>query len=319
LKFKIRNNVEKMKATRILCMGVVSLMALGGRLWACACGCGVFDVSGSGMLPDGPGGMAFVSYGYLDQDQNWHESSEAPAANNDNKRIESQFATVGLQYMFSRSWGVEAELPYTFRTFKAVDDATGKVKSHSLSGLGDIRLRAIYTGFSEEMSSGISVGLQVPTGSYREDPDFVDRDTQIGTGSLEILLGGFYRGHLGSQRVWDWFAQFQLALPTYTQDSYRPGIEFNSALGVDYTGLTVGKMQISPVAQIVFSDRASDSGANSEPDNTGYQRILLSPGVEFYMQPVKIYFDAEFPVFQNYTGNQLAAPVMFKASLSYLF
>jgi hypothetical protein len=311
-----------MKVTKICWMSGLMLIAVVGvanRGWACACGCGVFDVSGSAMLPNGPGGMAFVAYDFVDQDQNWHESSDAPAADNDNKRIESQFTAVGLQYMFNRRWGVEAELPYTFRTFKAVDDATGRVTSHSWSGLGDVRLRAIYTGFSEEMTSGVSAGLQLPTGSYREDSDFVDRDTQIGTGSLEVLLGGFYRGHVDRQRLWDWFAQFQLALPTFTQDSYRPGIEFNSAVGVDYTGLAVGKVQISPVAQVVFSNRASDSGANSEADNTGYQRILLSPGIEFHIHPVKIYFDAEFPVFQNYTGNQLAAPVMFKASLSYLF
>jgi len=294
-------------------------MALGGHAWGCACGCGVFDVSGSGMLPDGPGGMVFVSYDFMDQDHNWHESSEAPAANNDDKRLESQFTAVGLQYMFNRSWGAQVELPYTFRTFKAVDDATGQVASHSWSGLGDMRVRAIYTGFKEDMSTGVSVGLQLPTGSYREDPDLVDRDTQIGTGSVELLLGAFYRGHFDPKQLWDWFAQCQLELPTYTQDSYRPGIEFDSSMGVEYKGFSVGKAQITPVAQFIFSDRSSDSGANSDPDETGYQRILLSPGVEFYMHPVKVYFDAEFPVFQNYNGNQLAAPVLFKAALSYMF
>ena len=30
--------------------------------WACACGCGVFDVGTSSMFPEGPGGMAFVEY-----------------------------------------------------------------------------------------------------------------------------------------------------------------------------------------------------------------------------------------------------------------
>jgi len=34
---------------------------------------------------------------------------------------------------------------------------------------------------------------------------------------------------------------------------------------------------------------------------------------------VKIYADAEFPVFQHFTGDQLAAPVMFKLSVSYMF
>src|SRR5271154_18946 len=92
---------------------------------ACACGCGVFDVGGSGMLPDGAGGMAFVQYDYMDQNQNWSGSSKASAADNDDKKLESQFTVLGLQYMFNRSWGVQAELPYTFRDFTGTDEGTG--------------------------------------------------------------------------------------------------------------------------------------------------------------------------------------------------
>jgi len=51
----------------------------------------------------------------------------------------------------------------------------------------------------------------------------------------------------------------------------------------------------------------------------GYQRILLAPGIEFHIHPVKIYADAEFPVYQNFTGNQLAVPVMFKLRVSWVF
>ncbi|HUJ11856.1 MAG TPA: hypothetical protein VL171_17740 [Verrucomicrobiae bacterium] len=299
--------------------GLLAVILVPSIVHACACGCGIFDVGGSGMLPDQPGGMAFVEYDYMNQTRNWHDSSSAPGANNDDKRLESQFTTVGLQYMFNRAWGVQAELPYTFRTFKATDDATGRVATHSWGGLGDVRLRGIYTGFSEDMSTGVSLGLKLPTGSFREDTELVDRDTQIGTGGLEVLLGGFHRRHLGREGKWDWFNQFQLELPTYIQDHYRPGIEFDAATGIVYTGFTVGGVRISPLGQILFSDRASDSGANSAPDNTGYQRVLLSPGVEFHIHPVKIYFDAEFPVYQNFIGNQLAAPVMFKATASFMF
>ena len=46
---------------------------------------------------------------------------------------------------------------------------------------------------------------------------------------------------------------------------------------------------------------------------------MLSPGIEFHIHPVKIYADVEVPVFQNLNGNQLAAPVLFKLSMSYMF
>jgi hypothetical protein len=79
-------------------------------------------------------------------------------------------------------------------------------------------------------------------------------------------------------------------------------------------------LRITPIAQAIFSERTSDSGANaSNPVASGYQRLLLSPGIEVDFHPVKLYADAEFPVYQNFTGNQLAAPVLFKVSLSFMF
>ena len=315
---KSKNKRNNSAAVKVGCGLLVGVLAP-SVVHACACGCGVFDVGGSGMFPNGAGGMAFLQYDYMDQNRNWSGTSTAPAANNDDKEIESHFTTLGLQYMFNSSWGVQAELPYTFRYFKGTDDATSEIASHRWSGLGDIRVQAIYTGFSADLSSGVSLGLKLPTGSFHEDTDLVDRDTQIGSGSTDILLGGFYRGNLDKNQKWDWFAQFQLDMPVAIQDDYRPGIEFDSAAGIDYKGFSIGRVRISPLAQVLFSTRASDSGSNADPDNTGYERIMLSPGIEFHIHPVKIYADVEVPVFQNLTGNQLAAPVLFKVSMSYMF
>jgi hypothetical protein len=161
--------------------------------------------------------------------------------------------------------------------------------------------------------------LKLPTGSYSRFAEVVDRDTQIGTGSTDLLLGGFYRGNLTQDEKWDWFGQVQLDVPTLTQAGYRPGTEVDAAGGIDYKGLTIGRVRISPLAQIIVSERTSDRGSNASPDNSGYQRVILSPGIEFHVHPVKIYADAEFPVFQHFTGNQLAAPVLFKVSLSFMF
>jgi hypothetical protein len=93
----------------------------------------------------------------------------------------------------------------------------------------------------------------------------------------------------------------------------------DTAAGIDYKGFSLGRVKISPLAQVIFSERTSDSGAAADSGNSGYQRVLLSPGIEFHIHPVKLYADAEFPVYQNLTGNQLAAPVLFKVSLSFMF
>jgi hypothetical protein len=220
--------------------------------------------------------------------------------------------------MFNSSWGVEAELPYDFRTFKT-DVGGGDIVTKNWNQLGDIRVQGIYTGFFADQSAGVTFGLKLPTGSYTFDPDIVDRDTQIGTGSTDILLGGFYRGNLDSNQRWDWFAQGLLDVPTLIQNQYRPGVELDTAAGIDYKGFSLGRVRISPVAQAIFSYRSSDSGDAASPDNSGYERLMLSPGIEFHIHPVKIYADVEIPVFQNFTGNQVAAPVLFKVSMSYMF
>jgi len=281
--------------------------------WACACGCGVFDVGTSSMFPDGAGGTAFLQYDYQDQNRNWSGASQAPAANNDDKEIRTDFVTAGLQYMFNSSWGVQAEVPFAYRYFKTADGST------TWGSLGDIRVEGIYTGLMADLSAGVTFGVKLPTGNDNFNPGLVDRDTQIGSGSTDILLGGFYRHNLDRNQKWDWFAQLQLDVPVLIQAQYRPGVELDTAAGIDYKGWSVGRVKISPVGQVIFSERTSDSGAAANSENSGYQRILLSPGVEFHIHPVKFYADVELPVFQNVTGNQVVAPVLFKASVSFMF
>ena len=191
--------------------------------------------------------------------------------------------------------------------------------SRQWNALGDIRIEGIYTGFAADLSSGLTFGLKLPTGSHNRDADVVDRDTQIGSGSTDILLGGFHRGNLTADEKWDWFAQAEFDLPVLTQGDYRPGFELDASAGIDYKGISFGRLRISPLAQVIISERTSDYGAAADSDNSGYTRVLLSPGIEFHFHPVKVYADVELPVFQHVTGNQVVAPALFKLNVSYMF
>jgi hypothetical protein len=306
--------------------------------WGCACGCGVFDVGTSSMIPQGPGGMAFVEFDFQDQTRNWSNTGPAPTADNGDREIRTDFTTYGLQYMFNRTWGFQAEIPYDFRDFKTVGGPTGNtVQTVKWSCLGDIRLEGIYTGFSEDMSSGLTFGLKLPTGDFTHNDAYgdVDRDTEIGTGSTDALLGGYTRHALTSNNYWTWFAQGIVDVPVLTQAQYRPGVEVDAALGVYYKGWVLHRLRITPLAQVIGSLRTSDSGnyasggvddPNNQPPNnpvggrsSGYQRILLSPGIEFDFKRWTVYADAELPVFQDFVGNQLVAPFLFKMYAEYHF
>lgn len=285
--------------------------------WACACGCGVFDVGTSAMLPTGSGGTAYIEYDFMDQNRNWSGTAAAPASNNDDKEIRSHFFTAGFQYMIDHDWGVMADIPFWDRTFRTTDDG-GNVVSFRHADLGDVRIRGMYTGFSADMSSGVTFGLKLPTGNYTY-PNF-DRDTAIGTGSVDALLGAFGQGALTDEQSWTWFVQGNLDVPMLTQGDYRPGGEIDAAAGTYYRGWSLGgDVRLTPVVQTIASYRFRDRGAAGLPNDSGYRRLLLSPGLELDMGDFRVYGDVEVPVYQQVNGNQLTAEILSKVILAYRF
>jgi len=280
---------------------------------ACACGCGVFDVGTGSVLMGGPGGIAFLEYDFMDQNRNWRGTSSAPAAANADKQIRTDFFTLGGAYMFNTDWGVMAELPFWNRKFRTDD---GGVQSFSHAAFGDMRLMAVYGGLSDDLSTQVEAGVKLPTGDFKY-ANF-DRDTEIGTGSTDLMLGLNHRGALDKDYKWMWFGQVMWDQPLADQGGYRPGAEVDGALGVYYTFQNIPSgTAVAPMLQFIVSHRAHDGGPEGDPANTGYDRLMISPGVEFDLGNWKLYGDVEFPLYQDMTGNQLVAPELFKAILSY--
>src|SRR5471030_2466216 len=71
------------------------------RARACACGCGVYEVGTDSMFPHDTGQMFFLENDFQDQNRNWHGAATAPAANNPDQDIRTDFVTAGLQSMFN--------------------------------------------------------------------------------------------------------------------------------------------------------------------------------------------------------------------------
>ena len=80
---------------------------------ACACGCAVFDVGSTALLPkEGDhGGAVYFEWDYSNQNTNWSGTSKAPAANNSDKNILTNWLVVGANYMINRDWGVTGTDP----------------------------------------------------------------------------------------------------------------------------------------------------------------------------------------------------------------
>ena len=72
-------------------------------------------------------------------------------------------------------------------------------------------------------------------------------------------------------------------VPVALQGGYRPGHEFNGVVGVYYDNLIFqgGAFRISPLLQLIASVRAPDAGLLADRPDSGYERLMLSPGIQF--------------------------------------
>ena len=290
------------------------------NLHACACGCSVFDTGTLWNFPTGPGGMVYSEYAFSSQSHNWNNLGPSASANNDDKLIQTSWMIAGLQYFFNKDWGMELQVPTASRIYArnvSNDDGSTSINNSNWYSLGDMRLTGYYTGLMKNMNTGLQFGLKLPTGTWNQSG--IDRDNQIGTGSTDLLLGFYTHHHFVPGSNLNWFAQSMFDLPMIIQAGYRPGVELDSALGFYVDGIHFGKVQVQPIGQMLVSNRASDSGINSSPQNTGYQRVMLSPGFQIDIHPFRIYADAELPVIQSVVGNQLISQCMVKVNVSYMF
>jgi hypothetical protein len=317
---------------------------------ACACGCSVFDVGGLDLPQEQEhGGRVFFEFWGTDQTQNYVGSSRAPASLNSDKRLNTQWVNVGFSYNFNRDWGVMVRIPTANRTLTTDTGAFAGVTSFNARDIGDIEIMGMYTGFFKDMSTGIMFGVKLPSGTFTAPG--LDRDNQIGTGSTDLLLGAYHRGLLSGDNAWQYFSQILWRQPFLYQaaadpqgffdgnpgvvQTYFPAAQIDAAAGIVYNNLyhVLGFDKITPLGQVIVSHRNADSGTGADPFNSGFDRVMLSPGIEFTKvvdeannRVVKLYADVEIPIYYRAnaannagTEGQLLAPYQIKVVASYNF
>jgi len=311
---------------------------------ACACGCSVFDVGG-GLLPqeNDHGGRVFFEYWGSVQNQNWIGNAKGPAAANTDKNVTTSWYNVGFNYSFNRDWGVMARLPYASRSFTTDTGPPGGIQTFNSKDWGDLEVMGMYTGFFPDMSTGVMFGLKFPTGAYTAPG--LDRDTQIGTGSTDLLLGGFHRGLITGDNAWQYFSNAVWRQPFLYRSAanldagvvevYKPGYQVDGAIGILYNNWynVFGFDKITPLGQIIASHRDHDRGDGADPLNSGFDRLMISPGIEFTKvldeannRVFKFYIDVEVPFYYRTnaannagTEGQLISPYLLKIISSYNF
>jgi len=319
-----------------------ALLLAPGATLACACGCGIFDVGDDALMPNNANsGLAvWFRLAYMDQNQNWEGNHSAPASDNGDKQINTTFYFVGGQYVINRNWTVMAQLPVFDRALTTTDDGTvfgpaGTVYTGHDFNLGDLEMMATYTGFSKDMSTGVGFGVKAPTGDWHGPngplggQEF-DRDSLPGTGSTDLIVTAYHVGSLNAANTLGYFVQGKYQFAVATQDQYRPGNELDAAVGVTYDLGSFGPFtKVAPVLQVLNSYRAHDSGANADLLNSGYERVLIDPGISVRVKKVRLDADVAIPMYQHTnaapnlalegTSGQLVAGTLLKFQVTYDF
>lgn len=148
---------------------------------------------------------------------------------------------------------------------------------------------------------GLTGGIKLPTGSIKvrnASEEIAERTLQPGTGTTDLLAGGFASGRIGQA---NWHTQMRWQHAFSERQNYRPGDSVNLDIGINYP---MGKIQA--LAQINLLWRRHDSGTNAESTDSGGRYVYFSPGLAVPIgRDMQAYGLIQLPLLQDVRGIQL--------------
>jgi hypothetical protein len=252
---------------------------------------------------------------FIDQNQlrsGRHQTlSAGEVGEHDEVRTINRNYLASLDWNINQDWGVTFKLPLSSRSHQHIfnaDDGLGGVDPElerwSFSGIGDIQALARYRFYQDGLSNaGIRFGLKLPTGDIhkRNAEEAAERSLQLGTGSLDSLLGAYYNKHDGDL---GWFVQATWQQTVQERDAFRPGSKLNWDLGFSYSATP----DLSLMLQLNAQHKSKDIGSNAEPAESGSSTLSLSPGLSYRIAGnTHLYGFLQLPIYQYVRGTQLTS------------
>jgi len=283
----------------------------------------------------GAGLRVSLQYDYIHQDQlrtGTRSIGTVPEGFERERETLNRYLTAGVSYSPSGAWNVSLFVPYVIRThstYGELDPAATKLpelSSSRSSSLGDVRLIASYQGWLPTRNLGVQLGVKLPTGHYGTAVGFsggpnagmpLDASLQPGTGSTDVIVGGYYFKAISQD--FDFFgnAQFQSALKHHMDqpgNDFRPGNATAISFGLRY----VTYPGLIPQLQVNLLRKSRDQGALADIQSTAGNVAYVSPGLNArVVSRLHVYGFVQLPVYSNLYGYQLFPRWTLSAGASY--
>lgn len=215
-----------------------------------------------------------------------------------------------LAYGIDADWSVSLRIPAVKRDHlhDLIDDLTGLPSTPEqwrFTKVGDVQAlaRRQFVAASGATSYALFGGFKLPTGSTKVvngDGSRAERALQPGTGTTDLVVGIAGRRAMGVADAL--IGQASVSQALNSREEFKPGrrIELSTGWSHAYSP------NLGTVLQLNLRQRARDSGAQSEPDNSGSTTIDLSPGVTVGVGHAStLYAYVQVPLYQKVNGIQL--------------
>jgi hypothetical protein len=259
-----------------------------------------------------------VRFEYIDQDQPRTGSRDIAVGqisrHHDEVRTINRNYLATFDYTFNADWGVAVTVPVVDRSHEHIHNHRGAqlLDRWNFTGLGDVRVLARRQWMSENPTNstvsfyGLTAGVKAPTGEFHErngNGDLAERSLQPGTGTTDVLFGGYYSQVLPALSS-SWFAQALWQLPLSEREDYKPGRRVSFDVGYRYEATD----RLGLMLQLNALYRSRDSGAAAEREDTGGHFLFASPGASYAVsKAVQVYAFFHKPLYQHVNGVQLVA------------
>jgi opacity protein-like surface antigen len=258
-----------------------------------------------------------LRYEFIDQDQPFSGADKIGVGqvphHHDEVRTINRNVVATYSRSFGGGWGLTLSAPAGARDHIHVHNHKGEKISEQwkFSELGDVRAvgRYQFAAVGDPLNpstSGVSLGLKLPTGRFtvaNEDGDRAERSLQPGSGTTDVILGGYHHQRLPASDA-SWFAQAQYQHALNSRSGFRPGAQIGADVGYrkglgDKFGAQV---------QLNFVHKRADSGAAAEPADSGGRYVFLSPGLSYAVTDnLQLYGYCQHPLYRHVNGVQLTA------------